>query len=69
MLSTALEGAGLAVITAGTTAGVYVLAGVGFALLTFGVVGGLALLLVGYALDAPEPGPALRVKKTPSGRQ
>jgi hypothetical protein len=50
MLSTALEATGLAVITAGTTAGAYALAGLGVALLVFGVVGGVVLVLVGYLL-------------------
>ena len=54
MLSTALETTGLAVIVAGATAGVYVLAGLGWALLAAGLVGGGAFLFVGVALSAPD---------------
>ena len=65
MLSTAFEAGGLAVITAGLTAGVLVLAGVGWALLALGVVGGGSLLFVGVALSAPEPTKRVRVRVGP----
>ncbi len=54
MLSTLLEAFGLALLAAGVTAGVFVLAGIGWALLTFGIVGGSALIFVGFALSVSE---------------
>lgn len=64
MLSTCLEAAGLALITAGTTAGTLVLLGLGAALLVFGLVGGMALAFVGYALGQPDVPPRrVRVRK------
>jgi len=55
MLSSALEALGLAVITAGTTVGVWVLAGYGWGILAAGLTGGASLLFVGVALSAPSP--------------
>jgi hypothetical protein len=55
MLSTVLEALGLAVVTVGVTAGVWLVSGLGFACLAAGLVGGGSLLFVGVALSAPDP--------------
>lgn len=55
MLSTVLEVVGLAVVTVGVTAGVWLVCGLGFACVSAGVVGGGSLLFVGVALSVPSP--------------
>lgn len=55
MLSTVLEALGLAVVTVGVTAGVWLLGGLGFACVAAGLVGGGSLLFVGVALSVPDP--------------
>lgn len=60
MLSTVLEAFGLAVITAGVTSGVLLLAGLGWALIAAGVIGGACLLFVGTALSVPVDRPRRR---------
>jgi hypothetical protein len=64
MLSTALEASGLAVLTAGCSIALLLLAGPGWAILALGLLGGGSLLFVGFALDAPEPGKRLVIRAT-----